>query len=112
MRPPFRLLPGVPSLALPALGLAPGEPRLQGVAGRPFCWILARPFHGRLSLGPAWTRPSAGPVPSGSVTRPALALLSPGLGSPLAGSLSELDLRDLVQAGLWLEMWKLFREGS
>ena len=51
-------------------------------------------------------------MPSGSVTWPALALPSPGLGSPLAGSLSELDLRDLVQAGLWLEMWKLFREGS
>lgn len=60
-RPPFRLLPGAPSLALSALGLAPGEPRLQGVAGRPFCRILARPFRGWVSLGPAWTRPSAGP---------------------------------------------------
>ena len=65
--PAFRLVPGAPSLALSVLCLdlwppwAPGESRLQGVAGCPFCWILAHPFPGWVSFGPAWTWPLAGP---------------------------------------------------
>ena len=92
--PAFRLLPGAPSLALSALCLdlwppwAPGESRLQGVAGSLSVGSLPIPFPGGSHLAQPGPGPWQAPVPSGSTTRPPLALLSPGLGPPLTGSLS------------------------
>ena len=49
---------------------------------------LPVPFPGGSHLAQPGPGPWQAPVPSGSTTRPPLALLSPGLGPPLAGSLS------------------------